>query len=134
MARQSVNALHNTFPAADFEKLMAKCRGLPLARENYRVEDYVENLFLTVLDFQMKSVTVERAMDYYQKHAKSTVSDYDSLKKLLAQYPDTKEGNRQVARYLWGYNPHGLTLLTLGQFEPRSPTDTGIGVLNRLAA
>ena len=29
---------------------------------------------------------------------------------------------------------HGLTLLTLGRFKPHSPTHTGIGVLNGLAA
>ncbi|HML22333.1 MAG TPA: hypothetical protein PKD09_11840 [Aggregatilinea sp.] len=90
--------------ASEFQRLVTECRRLPPAQGNYLVHDYVENLLLTVLDFQMTGTTVGRAMDYYWRHARIKISDFAALKKLLASCPDTKEGNLQIAQYLWGYN------------------------------
>ena len=106
---------------ADFEKLVAKCKSLPPAKESNRSTDYVENLFLTVLDYQMKGIVVKRAIE----HAKSVVSDYAGLKRLIAQYPDTKEGNLVAAQHLWGYNHwkrFGLLRQLLAFFEERKVT------------
>lgn len=106
---------------ADFEKLVAKCKSLPSAKESNCSTDYVENLFLTVLDYQMKGIVVKRAIE----HAKSVVSDYAGLKRLIAQYPDTKEGNLEAAQHLWGYNHwkrFGLLRQLLAFFEERKVT------------
>jgi len=77
---------------------------LPPAKGNYLINDYVENLLLTVLDFQMRTTTVEHAAGYYLKHRRDAIRTHQDLKQLLEKYSDTKEGNRQVAQYLWGYN------------------------------
>jgi hypothetical protein len=88
----------------DIQRLVIKCRDLPSAKGNYLVHDYVENLLLTVLDFQMRGVTVERAMEHYWQHARKEITNFVALHDLLAKYPDSREGNQQVAQYLWGYN------------------------------
>ncbi len=88
----------------EFQQLVTKCGSLPPAKGNYLVHDYVENLLLTVLDFQMRGTTVERAIDHYRQHAQKEIANFIKLKNLLAKYPDTQEGNRQIAQYLWGFN------------------------------
>lgn len=89
---------------ADFRRLLSRCSDIPPVTESYLVDDYVENMLLTVLDFQLRGITVERAMTHYQKHAQRKVNNFAALKNLLATYSDTLEGNRQLAQYLWGYN------------------------------
>lgn len=91
------------FSEMDFQRVMDKCMSLPPAKGNYLVHDYVENLFLTVLDFQMRDTTIGRAMSHYQQHTRTEVADFDSLQKLLNSFPDSKEGNQALANYLWGY-------------------------------
>lgn len=92
------------FSSRDFQQLLAACRNLPPAKGNYLCSDYVENLLTTVLDFQMHVTTVERAMIHYRQNAQQEIANFDSLKALLLAYPDNKDGNLQIARYLWGYN------------------------------
>jgi hypothetical protein len=58
---------------------------------------------MTVLDFQMHGTTVKRAIAYYQQHIQKDIADFTALKNLLAEYPDTREANLQIAQYLWGY-------------------------------
>ncbi len=96
--------MYSRYSAADFQRLLTKCRSLPPTSEDFRVHDFVENLLLTVLDFQLKTVIVERAMSYYRQHARQDTADLASLKQVLAAYPDTQAGNQQVAQTLWGYN------------------------------
>jgi hypothetical protein len=93
-----------TLARADYEKLVAACATLPAAQGNYLVYDYVENLMLSVLDFQMQEVTIHRAIANYREKARPSVSNSNELKNLLAQHPDDKDGNTLIARYLWGYN------------------------------
>lgn len=99
-----VAVFHTAFSEEDFQRVVAKCREIPAAESDFRVNDYVENMLLTVLDFQMRSATVGRAMEYFSLHAQKDVANFDALKNLLAKYPDTQEGNRELAQYLWGYN------------------------------
>src|SRR5512145_2032927 len=95
---------HKEPSEADIQRLIITCHSLPPAKGNYLVHDYVENLLLTVLDFQMQGTVVERAIDYYRKHAQKETSDFAKLQTLIAQHPNTQEGNRKIAQYLWGYN------------------------------
>ena len=88
----------------EFDAIVVECRLLPQAQGNYLIDDYIENLLLTVLDFQLRTITVERSMRHYVEHRKENVRTHQDLIRLLAQYPDTREGNTRLARYLWGYN------------------------------
>ena len=50
----------------ELKKLHPECGKLPEGKD-YQVDDYILNLFLTVLDFQMKSEVVESALDFYKE-------------------------------------------------------------------
>ncbi len=88
----------------EFARLLERCRALPPAKGNYIINDYVENVLLTVLDFQMQATTVEKAAKHYKDKVQSQLNNYADLANLLAKFPDNKEGNTEVAQYLWGYN------------------------------
>jgi hypothetical protein len=92
------------FSDSDLQQLVSRCKSLPPAKGDYLVHDYVENLLLTVLDYQLQGVTIGRAMEYYRQHARTNVADFASLVNLLSTYPDDRDGNQAVAQYLWGYN------------------------------
>jgi hypothetical protein len=88
----------------EYTTLKAACRKLPPAREIYIYEDYIDNVLLTVLDFQMRTTAVVRAAEHYKANMRDCLRTHDDLKSLLQVYPDTKDGNLQLARLLWGYN------------------------------
>jgi hypothetical protein len=87
-----------------YRRILQKCKNLPPSKGNYLCNDFMENLFLTVLDFQMQGSVVEKAINNYRRNTRREIPDFARLKNLLSQYPDTKEGNLWVAQYLWRYN------------------------------
>lgn len=87
----------------EFAALLERCRTLPPAKGNYIIDDYVENVLLTVLDFQMQTQTVENAAKHYKDRVQFQINDFNDLQTLLLKFPDDKEGNTRVAEYLWGY-------------------------------
>jgi hypothetical protein len=88
----------------EYQALLQQCRELPPAQGNYRITDFVENLLLTVVDFQMHTPAVVRAMQHFKAHAKKDVPDLAALKMLFAQYSDDQAGNTALAKRLCGYN------------------------------
>ena len=87
----------------EFSLILQKGRNLPPAQGMYLVYDYIENLFITVLDFMMQGCTIKKAIAYYQKNRGSEIRTLNDLKSLLSKYEDDKEGNIAIAQYLWGY-------------------------------
>lgn len=90
---------------AEAGRLVEACRPLPTRPWEYEEHDYMTNVLLTVLDLQMRNVTVERSIRHYRDCRWNEIRTLDHLEDLLGRFPDDKEGNRQVARYLWG-NDH----------------------------
>jgi hypothetical protein len=88
----------------EYAALVEACSALPPAEGNYHITDYVENLLLTVIDFQMNTKAVIKAMQYFKSHTQKDAPDVAGLKAVLAQYPDDKVGNTDLAQRLWGYN------------------------------
>lgn len=88
---------------SEYQAILNQCKELPPAKGNYLVNDYVENIFTTVLDFMQKGQTLEKAGAYYKDNRRNEIRTHDDLKKLLSIYPDNKEGNTAVALYLWNY-------------------------------
>jgi hypothetical protein len=84
--------------------LAEACRSLPERPWKHEERDYVTNVLVTVLDLQMNTVTVERSIQHYRDHRWGELRTLDQLAGLLRRFPDDKEGNRQLARYLWGNN------------------------------
>ena len=66
--------------------------------------DYMTNVLLTVLDLRMHNVAVERSIRHYRDCRQDEIRTLDDLEALLARFPEGNEGNRRVARYLWGNN------------------------------
>jgi hypothetical protein len=90
---------------AEAGRLVEACRPLPTRPWEYEEHDYMTNVLLTVLDLQMHNVTVERSIRHYRDFRWNEIRALDHLEDLLGRFPEDKEGNRQVARYLWG-NDH----------------------------
>ena len=88
----------------EYSLLLNECKELPPARGMYLIDDYVENLLLTVLDFQMHNVSVEKAIGHYRNYRRNEIRRIDDLESLLSEYLDNKEGNTAIAQYLWGNN------------------------------
>jgi hypothetical protein len=95
---------HSAYTNGEYDALVKACQNVPPAKCDYRIHDFVENMLLTVLDFQLRTVVVERAMQYFIQHTKSDALDHSGLKVIIAQYTDDKTGNSTLARRLWGYN------------------------------
>lgn len=79
-----------------------RCANVPRTANQYVATDYVSALCDTVLDFQMHTTSVRRAIDHYNTERWNEVRTLDDLKALLAQHPDDQTGNEAIARYLWG--------------------------------
>jgi len=87
----------------EFDLILERCKGLPPAKGMYLEDDYVTNLFLTVLDYQLHGRIVEKAIAFFQENRRSEIRSAADLKRLLAGYPDDEVGNTRLAQYLWGY-------------------------------
>jgi hypothetical protein len=91
------------FSQIDLERLAVRCRELPPAEEDHRINEYVPNLFLTVLDLRLDSKIVRRAYNYFQAHRSGDIQTHTQLASLLDQYPNDPQSNTTLAIYLWGY-------------------------------
>jgi hypothetical protein len=111
---------------ADIEAIAVRCRQLPAAQGNYLVDDYVTNLILTVLDFQLHTTIVKRAHDHYQAHRRAAIRTHADLTGLFGRYANDNEGNTALAQFLWGYK-YAKRISFLRQlvqyFEDRGVTD-----------
>ena len=88
---------------SDYKKLLKECKTLTEFRD-YRMYDYISILFNTVLDFQMKSPSVSKAVDYYENNNWSKIRSHADIKRILSEYPNTKKSNARLANYLWNNN------------------------------
>jgi hypothetical protein len=66
-------------------------------------DDFVLNLFETVLDYMLQTTVVVKALDYYKAHRWDEIRSLDELEAVLARYAADKQGNTDLAVYLWGY-------------------------------
>ena len=88
---------------AELGRLRECCRGLAPASQDYRIDDYVLNLLLTVLDRQLDSPIVASARRHFEKHCWDSIRTHDQLAGFLSRHPDTRAGNTEAALALWGY-------------------------------
>jgi hypothetical protein len=87
----------------DVDRLVALTGQLPPAQASYLEDDFVRNLFETVLDYMMQTPVVIKALQHYQDHHRDEVRTIDDLEEFLARFPDDKDGNTEAAVSLWGY-------------------------------
>lgn len=87
--------------AVEHQALYRACRKLDDGPD-YRNSVYAENLILTVLDFQMNVIAVNRALNHYRR--KVGYRSHSALKNVVDGFPNTKRGNEKLASYLWSNN------------------------------
>ncbi len=88
----------------DIERMVEACRKLPEPVGDYLVEDYLTNLMATVVDFQLQTTAVERALEHFATRVRPSLTGLDDLADLLERWPADKAGNTALARHLWGYD------------------------------
>ena len=96
-------SLPNEISESDYNNLLEECKTLTEFRD-YRMYDYISILFNTVLDFQMKSPSVAKAVDYYENNNRSKIRKNADIKRILSEYPNTRKSNTRLANYLWNNN------------------------------
>jgi hypothetical protein len=69
---------------------------------DYRCTDYVSNVLLTALDFQMQVKLVNNAMEYFDKN--HDIRNHQELRKLANSFACTQPGNTKLANNLWNNN------------------------------
>lgn len=89
---------------AELDRLADACRPLEVSEYRYEQHDYLTNVLLTVLDLQMHTRTVDQSIRHYSDRRREQVRTLDDLEDLLSRFPDDRDGNTAVARYLWGNN------------------------------
>lgn len=113
---------------AQFRQLLIECAGLPFIHPAQWACDYVLDVMQTVLDFQMLTTTVEKAMLYFrdQVQAKHGIHNHEQLVALLNRFPDSPAGNQAASELLWN-NRHWTRIELLRRFllflEQRQLTD-----------
>jgi len=90
--------------SADIEAVADAARDIQPAQGNYIEEDFVMNLQETVLDYQMSTTAVVRALQHYRDNRWDEIRTGDQLEQVMSQFSEDNEGNTALAQHLWGYN------------------------------
>lgn len=100
----SAIAIPRPISESELDLLVQASRAVPEPTGNYLEEDYITNVLYTVLDLQMHSVAVGKALRFYKANRWSEIRSLDDLEAVLARFPNDNEGNRELAQFLWGNN------------------------------
>jgi hypothetical protein len=84
--------------------LVKACKAVPRSKSDFVENDFITNVLVTVLDIRMHSTTLDRSIQHYREQRWNEVRTLDDLDAMLARFPDDKQGNAEVAQYLWGNN------------------------------
>jgi 3-methyladenine DNA glycosylase/8-oxoguanine DNA glycosylase len=88
---------------SELDALEEACGKVPLTSSVYLTDDPVMALVETVVDYQMQTVAVERALRHFVEERSHQLRTVDDLRACLDGFPDTPEGNVDLAQHLWGY-------------------------------
>lgn len=111
----------------DVERVAAAGAGLSPAEAVYLEEDFVMNMLETVLDYQLHTTAVVRALEYFRTNRWNEIRTIDDLDDLLGDYPDDREGNTALAQHLWHYD----LWTRVGQLRGLVRYFRSIGVIDR---
>ena len=88
----------------DVEKVTTAAAALSPAESSYLETDFIMNLLETVLDYQMNTKAVVRALQHFRDNRWHEVRTLDDLDSVMAGFDADKAGNTDLAQWLWGYN------------------------------
>jgi hypothetical protein len=80
--------------------LLHACKSLGRGRD-YTCNDYIDNVMNMVLDFQLQSPVLGKAMEKYRTLG---IKSHRKLRSIVDYYSNTQEGYSELAQVLWGYN------------------------------
>ncbi len=84
---------------ADVAAVAEACRSLPEPTGDYLEDDVLVNLVATVVDCQMRTTVVERAIEHFRSRARPALLALDDLAALFERWPASREGNGALARW-----------------------------------
>ena len=107
----------NELNSEQFTRLLAAVAELPFIHSSRWETDYVHDVLQTVLDFHMQSTVVEDALMYFRNQVQRQhgIDDHLRLKTVLANFPDTTDGNKAASVFLWN-NKHWTRTICLRRF------------------
>ncbi len=86
-----------------YDSLIQACRILPQPQGDYHQADFISNLLLTVLDYQLRNAIVYNAWDHYRQNHWIAIRSFPDLERFLSEFTDDRDGNTKAAIALWGY-------------------------------
>ena len=110
---------------AELDALEHAVASIQIATFEFVADDYVMALFDTVLDYQNQAAAIQKAEDHYREEHFDEIRTLEDLESVLERFPEEREGNDELAQYLWG-NHHWRRAQELrglvGYFRERNVT------------
>jgi len=86
----------------ELDALEHAASSIPLSSFEFVADDYVLALFDTVLDYQNQAAAIQKAEEHYREQHDRQIRTLDDLEAVLDRFPEDREGNDELAQYLWG--------------------------------
>ncbi len=110
---------------AELDALEHAIASIPMSSFEFVADDFVMALFDTVLDYQNQAAAIQKAEDHYREQHFDEIRTLDDLDAVLERFPEDRDGNDELAQYLWG-NHHWRRAQELrglvGYFRERNVT------------
>jgi len=110
---------------AELDALEHAASSIPLSSFEFVAADFVMALFDTVLDYQNQAAAIQKAEDHYRTNHYDEIRTLDDLEAVLERFTEDRDGNDELAQYLWG-NHHWRRAQELrglaGYFRERNVT------------
>jgi hypothetical protein len=87
---------------AELDALEHAAGTIPLSSFDFVADDYVIALFDTVLDYQNQAAAIQKAKDHYRATHYREIRTLGGLEVVLERFADDRDGNDELAQYLWG--------------------------------
>lgn len=102
-----------------FQQLLIATANLPFIRQQRQPTSYLSDVLETVLNFQMQEPVVVKALQYFEHNVQHQhdIHTHEQLQDALNIYPDTEDGNKAAAQFIWG-NKHWTRIELLRRFLP----------------
>lgn len=97
------NSLNSVLTDDEIRLVAGAASKIPLTASEYIDTDLGTCLVSTVVDFQMRTPAVERALSHFQRIRGDGISTLNDFERLFIEFADTKEGNEGLAVHLFGY-------------------------------
>jgi len=87
---------------AELDALEHAAATIPISSFEFVADDYIIALFDTVLDYQNQAAAIQKAEDHFRAHRFREIRTLDDLEAVIERFPEDRDGNDELAQYLWG--------------------------------